>query len=438
MKKVLVIVMALVMLAALTVSPALADGKPEAEMVPALDLSALDLTPSEGMEFESNGDGTCTLTGLGTCTDTDIVIPTVSPAGDTVTLIAPKAFQYLEDVDSVTLANYEYTVDEGAFQDGEFETLNIIGGAPVLGKYAFYDCEDLTDIQLTDSTLEIVEYAFQGCGDDAAVTFTNCTGTIGEEAFQYGGLLSVTFSGCKMEIDKYAFYDCDDLTGIQFLDSEIMAENYAFQGCGDSAALVMTGSTVELEKEAFQYCDLDSLTADETEITLGEYAFYDCEDLTSILFTNSTVEADEYAFQGCGDKAVVEMTDCSVKLDEGVFKYCSLVSFSASGEEFIADESVLYSCEDLETVVIDSEKVELGEYAISSCPDLASVSVCTGGGEVSIDDRAFQYCENPAEVVIGDGLTELGKYVFNDCAEGLVITLAGAQYTADALEDGLD
>ena len=31
--------------------------------------------PSQGLKFRSNGDGTCALVGMGTCMDTDLVIP---------------------------------------------------------------------------------------------------------------------------------------------------------------------------------------------------------------------------------------------------------------------------------------------------------------------------------------------------------------------------
>ena len=40
---------------------------------------------SEGLEFTSNGDGTCYVSGLGTCAETNINIPPVSPDGNKVT-----------------------------------------------------------------------------------------------------------------------------------------------------------------------------------------------------------------------------------------------------------------------------------------------------------------------------------------------------------------
>ena len=40
---------------------------------------------SEGLRFRSNGDGTCAVSGLGSCRDTYLLIPPKSPNGDTVT-----------------------------------------------------------------------------------------------------------------------------------------------------------------------------------------------------------------------------------------------------------------------------------------------------------------------------------------------------------------
>ena len=52
-----------------------ATGNPQTEQ----SIVASDLKPSEGLEFESNGDDTCTLVGIGICKDADLVIPTKKP-----------------------------------------------------------------------------------------------------------------------------------------------------------------------------------------------------------------------------------------------------------------------------------------------------------------------------------------------------------------------
>ena len=343
------------------------DEKPQSNQV-----VETDLNPSEGLEFESNGDGTCTIIGIGTCTDKDIVIPAESPNGDTVTLIGEYALYSLENVDSITLVNCNYEIDKNAFQYGEFTSLNIIGGSPVIKKSAFSSCEDLISISISDCNIQADEYAFYSCGKDADVTFSNCIGVIEENAFQYGDFLSLTISNCELSIEKSAFSSC--------------------------------------------------------------------EDLTSVVFTDSILETEEYAFYSCGDSAKVEMTNCSLTFDDRTFQYSSLESLTITGSKFDMGDSVFSSCEDLVTVNIDCDLVILGEYAFYSCEDLKSVTICENAksdNEIKIDDRAFQYCKRLETVNVGNGNTEIGKTVFSGCAENLIITIAGENYTAETIKDGL-
>ena len=53
--------------------------------------TTVEKTYSEGLKFRSNGDGTCSLAGIGSCTAACVLIPPRSPAGDTVTEILPFA-----------------------------------------------------------------------------------------------------------------------------------------------------------------------------------------------------------------------------------------------------------------------------------------------------------------------------------------------------------
>jgi len=333
---------------------------------------ATDLKPSEGFEFESNGDGTCTITGIGTCTEQDIVIPLESPNGDTVTLIGKYALYSLENVDSITLINYNYEIDENAFQYGEFTAVNIIGGSPVINKSAFSSCEDLASINFRDCNIQADEYAFYSCGKDAEVTFSNCTGIIEENAFQYGDFISLTISNCELEIEKSAFSSC--------------------------------------------------------------------EDLAFIVFTDSILETEEYAFYSCGDSAKIEMTNCTLMFDDRTFQYSSLESLTVTGSKVDIGDSVFSSCEELATVSIDCDVVIMGEYAFYSCEDLVNVTICDNSkpdNEIKIDDRAFQYCKRLETVDIGNGTIEMGEYVFSGCTDNLAITIAGENYTADAVKDGL-
>lgn len=408
--------------------------------VPDNQVVATDLKPSEGLEFESNGDGTCTIKGIGVCTDKDIVIPEKSPAGDTVTLIGEYAFMSIKDVDSVTLVNYTYEIDKRAFQYGEFSTLNIIGGSPIVKESAFSSCEYLTSVSFTDCNIQADKYAFYSCGKDAGVTFTNCSGVIKENAFQYGDYINLSITNCELEIGKSAFSSCEALTSIVFTDSTINVDEYAFYSCGKDADVTFSNCTGAIDERAFQYGDFQSLTISSCELEIEKSAFSSCEALTSIAFTDSTIEASEYAFYSCGDSAMVEVSNCSLVLDDRAFQYSSLDSVTITGSKVETGASVFSSCEDLTVLTIDCDSVILDEYAFYGCEDLVDVSICENSksdNEIKIDDRAFQYCKRLETVNIGDGNIEIGEAVFSGCADGLSITVAGKSYTADAIKGGL-
>ena len=68
------------------------DGKSEEQTPPADNTATVTKTYSSGLAFRSNGDGTCAVAGVGSCTAACILIPPTSPGGDTVTEILPHAF----------------------------------------------------------------------------------------------------------------------------------------------------------------------------------------------------------------------------------------------------------------------------------------------------------------------------------------------------------
>ena len=95
---------------------------------------------SKGLEFVSNGDGTCTVSGIGTCTDTDIKIPPVHN-GEKVTGIDNGAFSHCAGLTSIVIPD------------------SVTG----IGKFAFSHCTGLTSISIPNSVTSIGKFVFRGC-----------------------------------------------------------------------------------------------------------------------------------------------------------------------------------------------------------------------------------------------------------------------------------
>lgn len=70
---------------------------------------------SSGLNYASKGDGTCTLTGIGTCTDNFLNIPEVAENGDIVKAISASAFAGLTTINAVQIPASVETIGDGAF-----------------------------------------------------------------------------------------------------------------------------------------------------------------------------------------------------------------------------------------------------------------------------------------------------------------------------------
>lgn len=111
---------------------------------------------SEGLEFISYGNGTCYLSGRGTCTDTVIRIPETSPAGDVVIEIGEYVFNgsYDYDIKQIYVPETVTVLGRHAF-DGcsNLQKLDLPSGLIAGYADALYDNNELTDLTLRCSSI---------------------------------------------------------------------------------------------------------------------------------------------------------------------------------------------------------------------------------------------------------------------------------------------
>ena len=108
---------------------------------------------SEGLEFTSNGDGTCYVSGIGECTDTDVVIPQKSPEGDSVTSIEGSAFYGCTGLTSITIPDSVTSIEGNAF----------------------CDCTALTDVHYSGTKDQWKAIAIESANDPLSTATIHCT-----------------------------------------------------------------------------------------------------------------------------------------------------------------------------------------------------------------------------------------------------------------------
>ena len=95
--------------------------------------SRCEYTYSDGLEFVSFGDGTCYVSGIGTCTDATVIIPTLSPDGDTVIGIGPEAFSGCNTITGIEVPDSLFRISENAFSGCESIVYNVYANAYYFG-----------------------------------------------------------------------------------------------------------------------------------------------------------------------------------------------------------------------------------------------------------------------------------------------------------------
>lgn len=352
-----------------------------------------NLQESTGFMFESNGDGTCTLTKIGDCTDNDIVIPEKSPAGDTVTMIAEYAFYGAEDINSIVIAGKTMELDTKAFQSCEAKKIVISGCDLQVGENAFSYCDDVEEVCITGSNIEVEKYAFYDTGKDMNVKIVNCTGVLDEKAFQSCGIEDLTISNSSLELGENVFSYCEDLISVSMENSTLEIGTYAFYDSGDDATVTFTGCDLDMDDKAFQCCGLVTLNISGSDTVMGENTFSYCEDLTDVVIGANNIEIGTYSFYDC----------------------TSLVNVSIAADS-----------ED------DNLELFIDDEAFQSC---SVQNVVIGRGNIELGDNAFSYCEDLVSVEIKGTLSDIGDYAFYDCPAELVISYNGGSYNKESIEN---
>ena len=138
-------------------------------------------------EFTSNGDGTCNVEakdGTEFLLMGDVVIPSRSPDGDTVTSIGRYGFSNCDNMTCVTIPDTVTIIDAHAFEGCDsLERVNIPNNVTEVGTYAFALCKSLIMAVVPYGVEKISEHMFLGCASLESVSIRTSVKYIGDYAF---------------------------------------------------------------------------------------------------------------------------------------------------------------------------------------------------------------------------------------------------------------
>lgn len=335
----------------------------------AITLSACDNTPqpNEGLEYELLND-TYSVKGIGTCTDTNIVIPSTHE-GKPVTHIGQRAFANLR------------LLDHGEYSN--IKSIVIPNSITSIGKSTFSYCTSLTSITIPNSVTNIGESAFNDCDSLASITIPDSVTSIGFATFySCNGLTSVTIGNGVKSIGNSAFCYCDKLTSITIPQNVTSIDNNAFEWC---YRLV----------EIYNKSSIDIVAGSDGNGYVGYYAK---NVYTSSNGSKLTTTADGFVLydnatlvQYVGNQTDITIPDGLTSIiDSAFYRYNELTSITIPDGLTNIGESAFYQCSNLTSITIPNSVKSIGERAFKNCYSLESITI--PNSVTSIGDWAFSYC----------------------------------------------
>ena len=235
---------------------------------------AYDKPISVGIRYEYLSDGRVQVSGVGSCTDTNIVIPPVTSDGDVVAEIGTSAFQGNNMLSSV----------------------DIPGTVISIGRCAFLHCNSITSVNLRNGIVSIANSAFSNCSITSLV-IPSSVSDWSSSAFQFNPVATVVIENGVTYIPDKAFFSCESLVHVDIPNSVTSIGNKAFGLCSSLAYIEIPNGVTTIGDYAFSFCSsLSDVAIPDSVTSVGENAFHECDSLTSINGMSPQSWSSEHGF----------------------------------------------------------------------------------------------------------------------------------------------
>ena len=297
------------------------------------------------------------------------------------------------------------------------DSIAIPEGVESIGKYAFVNCNSITNIVIPDTVTSIEKGAFEGFSIKKAVIPASAIADIPWKTLE----TVVITSG---EIGKKAFYGCTTLVDVIVLDAVTSIGDFAFAGCKGVSNVIIGNGVTTIGVSAFEECsNLTSITIPDSVINISDFAFNGCFNLTITMSS----ENPNYRFE---DNCLIEKANNKLMLclNNGVIPEGVVII----GSNAFSNRTALNS------ITIPNSVTHIESSAFDECTNITSVTapshamkyipknnirtvVMTSG--TSISDSAFSGCSGLTSISIPDSVTSIGDSAFRRCTSLTSISL---------------
>jgi len=400
-------------------------------------------TGSVGLTYEVTADNTCVITGMGTCSDTEIIIPKTID-GYTVVGIKSKAFMNSAAITSIAIPETVATVEASAFSGcTALRDVSVEKEDAFIAEDAFIGCKELQNIEVGEKEVTVKteeeKLAYQVTSD------TTCTVTgigtwkgteliipatidgyavtaIGASAFQKNtALTKIVVPSGVLYIGDDAFADCTALLSLSIPESVNHIGNRVCWGDRKLRTITLPKTLDYLGFSAF--IDCNSLESIEVPLVksgkLLAFTFSTCKKVKKIVIPHGTVSLGADIFIGCSSLEEVVIPDTVTSIGGLAFTDCTSlkeITIPDSVTEYAdgrVTSDVFRGCTSLTKVKL-SANATLTSFMFEGCTALKEIYIPVNARDSS-GGWTFKGCTALERVVFADNVTYCSRNMFEGC-----------------------
>lgn len=336
---------------------------------------------SEGLAYKVNDDGeTCTITGMGSCTDANLIIPACID-GYKVTAIGECAFCFCESINRIVVANTVTVIDD----------------------YAFEECSDLISIYVPESVKAIGTGTF-----DACLSLENIT--VDKKNAYYTDIEGNLYSKDEKILVHYAAGKNDK----EFVvPKSVSTVESTFSNCVFLEKIILPESVNSINLSFSGCVALESIIIPYGIDTIKERAFESCTSLKTVIIPNSVKKIESFAFIACTSLESIVIPASVLEFGEGVFNACTTLKEIKVDEENICFQT------------IEGNLYTRDGRMIRYAPSKANKLFVIPDSVRTIDMWAFNLSNNLESIIITKSLEKLKENAFAGCTSLLSVYYDG-------------
>lgn len=370
---------------------------------------------SEGLEFTAGDGDYYIVSGVGNCSDSNIVIPNTYN-NLPVTEIGASCFAYCNSIASVIIPDNITRIGDSAFERcTRLTDISIPDGVTEIGSDAFNHCTSLTAVKLPNNLTEISDYLFFWCTNLECVEIPDGVTSIGERAFfNCIKLNSVSIPASVKQFGGAAFGADNDMGDIAQLNVYItdLSAWCTIEFCDPYWGNVI-GSA---------FCNPYNL-------------YYNDELLTDLFIPNDVTRINEEAFHNCISITSVKISDSVTSMGYDAFAECPYLARVYIGKALATfegwaqggDIEVLFpDCDRLAAFIVDTENPNFSsdekgllynknKTVLLCVPAAIESTLRIPDGVEKIHYSAFDGCKKLAGIVLPKSLKLVMESAFCDC-----------------------